>query len=407
MDELLARLFGNQPSFAPQLLGEDQARLLQQQAQQSGLLNVGLSLLAGAGPSPQRRGVGELLAQGVMAGQQAYAGAYDKAVRERMLQEQLAERQQARAEQKMAQQAIEQAFVPREVFAIDPIGGERVVTGMTPPSLDMTRLQGILGSLTPGARSQVLKEAAAIQGAFAPKRMTLKEGEQLLEETPEGFRQVAGIPKTEKPTTDIQNYEYARSRGYTGTFDQFKQLNRAVTTVNVGEGQRGLENEMKLAGAFKSEPVYKAFDEMRASFQQITTGLNEKSPAGDLTAATKFMKLLDPGSVVRESELFLAMQATGALDRFTDVANKIISGTKLTEQQRADFRNVAEQLYNAAATSYNTKRDEYLQFGQSQGLKGSILLGQPAKIVGQQTQAPRMPTQKEIDDELKSRGGGI
>jgi hypothetical protein len=164
---------------------------------------------------------------------------------------------------------------------------------------------------------------------------------------------------------------------------------------------------MKLAGAFKSEPVYKAFDEMRASFQQITTGLNEKSPAGDLTAATKFMKLLDPGSVVRESELLLAMQATGALDRFTDVAKKIIDGTKLTGQQRADFRNVAEQLYNAAATSYNTKRDEYLQFGQSQGLKGSILLGQPAKIVGQQTQAPRMPTQKEIDDELKSRGGGI
>jgi hypothetical protein len=351
--------------------------------------------------------VGELLAQGVMAGQQAYAGAYDKAVRDRMLQEQLAERQQARAEQLMAQQAIQGAFAPREVFATDPISGERVVTGMTPPSLDMTRLQGILGSLTPGARSQVLKEAAAIQGAFAPKRMTLKEGEQLLEETPEGFRQVAGIPKPEKLPSAIEEYNFAVKGGYKGTFDQFKQLGRAVTNVNVGEGQKGLENEMKLASAFKSEPVYKAFDEMRASFQQITTGLNEKSPAGDLTAATKFMKLLDPGSVVRESELLLAMQATGALDRFTDVAKKIIDGTKLTGQQRADFRNVAEQLYNAAATSYNTKRDEYLQFGQSQGLKGSILLGQPAKIVGQQTQAPRMPTQKEIDDELKSRGGGI
>jgi len=85
MNELLAQLFGSQPSYAGQLLGEDEARRLQQQAQQSGLLNVGLALLAGAGPSPQRRGVGELLAQGVMAGQQAYQGAYDKAVRDRML----------------------------------------------------------------------------------------------------------------------------------------------------------------------------------------------------------------------------------------------------------------------------------------------------------------------------------
>jgi hypothetical protein len=410
MNELFAQLFGQSPSYANALFGEDEAARLRQQAQQQGLLNVGLSLLAGAGPSPQRRGVGQLLAQGVAAGQQAYQGAYDKAMRDRMIQEQLAERQQARAEQQMAQQAIQGAFAPREVFATDPISGERVVTGMTPPSLDMTRLQGILGSLTPGARSQVLKEAAAIQGAFAPKRMTLKEGEQVIEETPEGFRAVAGLPKTEKQTTEFQNYQNAiRDGSFKGSFIDYQMaLKRAgAQTINLGEGQRGLENEMKLASAFKGEPVYKAFDEMRGSFQQITTGLNQKSPAGDLTAATKFMKLLDPGSVVRESELFLAMQATGALDRFTDVANKIISGTKLTEQQRADFRNVAEQLYNAAATSYNTKRDEYLQFGQSQGLKGAILLGQPARIFGGGQIPFQMPSVQQIDELLKQRLGGI
>ena len=249
MDELLARLFGNQPSFAPQLLGEDQARLLQQQAQQSGLLNVGLALLAGAGPSPQRRGVGELLAQGVMAGQQAYAGAYDKAVRDRMMQEQLAERQQARAEQQMAQQAIQGAFAPREMYGED-VMGQRVGVGMTPPMLDMARLQGMLGSLTPGARSQVLKEAAAIQGAFAPKRMTLKEGEQLLEETPEGFRQVAGIPKPEKLPSAIEEYNFAVKGGYKGTFDQFKQLGRSATTVNVDTGGKEFE---KKAGQFAAE----------------------------------------------------------------------------------------------------------------------------------------------------------
>jgi len=412
MDELLARLFGNQPSYAPQLLGEDQARLLQQQAQQSGLLNVGLALLAGAGPSPQRRGVGELLAQGVMAGQQAYAGAYDKAVRDRMMQEQLAERQQARAEQQAAQALLPQILRPgatQEIYGEDIMGqrvGEGVRVGQ--PQIDMNTLQRLL-TQAPSVAGKVLPTIEAFRKLNAPERIKLGAEETLTEITPEGQARVVatGAPKQVKPPSAVEEYNFAVSQGYKGTFDQFKQLGRAVTNVNVGEGQKGFENEMKLAGAFKGEPVYKAFDEMRGSFQQITTGLNQKSPAGDLTAATKFMKLLDPGSVVRESELFLAMQATGALDRFTDVANKIISGTKLTEQQRADFRNVAEQLYNAAATSYNTKRDEYLQFGQSQGLKGSILLGQPAKIVGQQTQAPRMPTQKEIDDELKSRGGGI
>lgn len=244
MNELFAQLFGQQPSYATALLGEDEATRLQRQAQQQGLLNVGLSLLAGSGPSPQRRGIGQLLAQGVAAGQQAYQGAYDKAVRDRMLQEQIMERQQARAEQQMAQQAIQQAFVPREVFATDPISGERVVTGMTPPSLDMTRLQGILGSLTPGARSQVLKEAASIQSAFAPKRLTLKEGEQVVEETPEGgFRPLIGLPKTEKPTSDIQEYERAVKQGFKGSLLDYQlALKRAgATQVVIPEKTFGAE----------------------------------------------------------------------------------------------------------------------------------------------------------------------
>lgn len=248
MNELLAQLFGSQPSYAGQLLGEDEARRLQQQAQQSGLLNVGLALLAGAGPSPQRRGVGELLAQGVMAGQQAYQGAYDKAVRDRMLQEQLAERQQARQEQQMAQQAIQSAFAPREMYGED-IMGQRVGVGMTAPMLDMTRLQSMLGGLTPGARSQVLKEAGAIQSAFAPRRITLKEGEQVLEEGPEGLRQIAGIPKVEKQTSDIQEYNKAVEQGFKGSFIDYQtQLRQAgATRVNVDTaGPR--EFEKKAAG---------------------------------------------------------------------------------------------------------------------------------------------------------------
>lgn len=421
MDELLARLFGNQPSYAPQLLGEDQARLLQQQAQQSGLLNVGLALLAGAGPSPQRRGVGELLAQGVMAGQQAYAGAYDKAVRDRMMQEQLAERQQARAEQQAAQALLPQILRPgaqtATMYGRPAQGGIRDEEGnlfpgvemqVGQPQIDMNTLQRLL-TQAPSVAGKVLPTIEAFRKMNAPERIKLGAEETLTEITPEGQTRVVatGAPKQVKPPSAVEEYNFAVSQGYKGTFEQFKQLNRPVTTVNVGEGQKGFENEMKLAGAFKAEPVYKAFDEMRGSFQQITTGLNQKSPAGDLTAATKFMKLLDPGSVVRESELFLAMQATGALDRFTDVANKIISGTKLTEQQRADFRNVAEQLYNAAATSYNTKRDEYLQFGQSQGLKGAILLGQPARIFGGGQIPFQMPSVQQIDELLKQRLGGI
>jgi len=240
MNELFSQLFGQQPSYATALLGEEEARRLRQQAQQQGLLNVGLSLLAGSGPSAQPRGIGQLLAQGVQAGQQAYQGAYDKAVRDRMLQEQLAERQQARQEQQMAQQAIQSAFVPREMYGED-IMGQKVGVGMTAPMLDMTRLQGMLGGLTPGARSQVLKEAGAIQSAFAPRRITLKEGEQVLEEGPEGLRQIAGIPKVEKQTSDIQEYNKAVEQGFKGSFIDYQVALRKAGATNVQVSTEGKE----------------------------------------------------------------------------------------------------------------------------------------------------------------------
>jgi len=207
MNELFAQLFGQSPSYANALFGEDEAARLRQQAQQQGLLNVGLSLLAGSGPSPQRRGVGQLLAQGVAAGQQAYQGAYDKAMRDRMIQEQLAERQQARAEQQAAQALLPQILRPgatQEIYGEDIMGqrvGEGVRVGQ--PQIDMNTLQRLL-TQAPSVAGKVLPTIEAFRKLNAPERVTLKEGEQVFEMTPEGPRAIAGAPKAREPKfTDV------------------------------------------------------------------------------------------------------------------------------------------------------------------------------------------------------------
>lgn len=121
-------------------------------------------------------------------------------------------------------------------------------------------------------------------------------------------------------------------------------------------------------------PEVKAFNEMKTSFGQITAGLNAKSAAGDLTAATKFMKLLDPGSVVRESELYLAMDATGVLDKMTNYSARLSRGEKLTPSQREDFRNIANQLYKAAENTKLNYDKQYEEIALSNNLD-------PAKII--------------------------
>lgn len=153
-----------------------------------------------------------------------------------------------------------------------------------------------------------------------------------------------------------------------------------ASSVNVNTGQKGFDNELKLRGDFRGEPVYKAHQEMQSAHSQIQQSLKQATPAGDLAGATKIMKLLDPGSVVRESELGMAMAATGLLDRAQNYAQNIISGNKLTPKQRQEFQRLADALYGESVKAYNSKRSEYQKLGSEYGLNADRAVGAPASL---------------------------
>jgi hypothetical protein len=92
------------------------------------------------------------------------------------------------------------------------------------------------------------------------------------------------------------------------------------------------------------------------------------------------MKLLDPGSVVRESELGMAMAATGLLDRAQNYAQNIISGNKLTPKQRVEFQALADALYSESVTQFNAKQGEYKKLGSEYGLNADRAIGSPATL---------------------------
>lgn len=152
-----------------------------------------------------------------------------------------------------------------------------------------------------------------------------------------------------------------------------------ASSVSINTGQKGLDNEFKLRGEFKQEPVYKAHQEMQSAYAQIRQSLQQQSPAGDLAGATKIMKLLDPNSVVRESELGMAMAATGLLDRVLNYADTVLKGTKLTPKQRADFQNLADKLIAESNSAFNSKRSEYERLGSDYGLNAGRALGPAAE----------------------------
>lgn len=200
--------------------------------------------------------------------------------------------------------------------------------------------------------------------------------------TPQGITAVGGA-KSNLPEGMIINEQ--GQRVYDPEYLRGRQAIAAAgrSSTNVFTGQKEtFKNERDLRNDFSGLPTTKAFKETQSAADQINTALKSKNPAGDLAAATKFMKILDPGSVVRESELGMAMAATGMMDRAQNYAQMIISGNKLTPKQREEFGTLSNQLFNAAAGRYNETAEEYRAVAKDYGLNADRIAKPvtPAKI---------------------------
>ena len=119
---------------------------------------------------------------------------------------------------------------------------------------------------------------------------------------------------------------------------------------------------------FTALPQVKSFADQTAAYGRIISSVADPSPAGDLSLIFNYMKVLDPGSVVREGEFATAQNAGSIDDRTRGLYNRIVSGERLSEAQRADFADRATRLYSGAEQQYRDIADQYGGFAQAAGL---------------------------------------
>lgn len=107
------------------------------------------------------------------------------------------------------------------------------------------------------------------------------------------------------------------------------------------------------------------------------------SAASDISLIFSFMKVLDPSSVVRETEFATAQNAAGVPERVSNVWNRVLSGQRLSPEQRADFLKQAQTLSSTQRAFYQTKLDQYR--GVAERLKidpNNVILTEPENRAG-------------------------
>jgi hypothetical protein len=167
--------------------------------------------------------------------------------------------------------------------------------------------------------------------------------------------------------------------------EQFRQLSktdskRSVETFKAEDDLRkevisNPEYKVGLERARQYGNILASIENPESSAEQFLTKAkasgftNIKSDAaGDLALIFSYMKLLDPGSVVREGEFATAEKAAGVPDVIKNMYNKALNGTRLTESQRAQFVNQAGKQYAQSAEQFKSITDYYTSLAERRGL---------------------------------------
>jgi hypothetical protein len=89
---------------------------------------------------------------------------------------------------------------------------------------------------------------------------------------------------------------------------------------------------------------------------------------GDIALIYGYMKMQDPGSVVREGEYATAENARGVQDTVRNLYNRVMSGQRLTDKQRDEFKSQAKSTYEAALKEEKQVRNGIGRIASGYGL---------------------------------------
>lgn len=108
------------------------------------------------------------------------------------------------------------------------------------------------------------------------------------------------------------------------------------------------------------------------------------------------MKILDPASVVRETEFANAQNAAGVPDRIRNLWNKALRGERLNDAQREDFVNSAKKLVVSQKGQLDSMNKTYMDIATAYQLDPTKIIIDPFKGLDLTIkETPKKPSAKE------------
>jgi hypothetical protein len=165
---------------------------------------------------------------------------------------------------------------------------------------------------------------------------------------------------------------------------QFLATQNAATRSAAGAGRAAAQDarnwtvEDRMADDFNRDT--KTQQSVLGAHKNLQAIAQKTDAPSDVAFIYSYMKMLDPGSVVREGEFATAQNAAGVPDRIRNAYNATMSGQRLNQQQRAEMLGTAARLAAQAENSIGGTAQQYADKAQRRQLNPENITGRPSNF---------------------------
>lgn len=243
-------------------------------------------------------------------------------------------------------------------FTISQIpGGDKVIAGAVQLEEERRKTQLQPFKLRQETADAIVKEA---QAKFAPEKFGLE-----IDLTKSQIEQAKAARRAQDAAAAKSGAEAARARA------EADQMAAGIIPV-----EKRPEAESKFRKEYSDQT--KGYQEVKSAYGRVLA--SEDNAVGDLSLIFGYMKMLDPGSVVREGEFATAQNAAGVPERIQNIYNQVVSGQRLSPSQRQSFKGQAGKLYSTAQTQEAQVRQGIERIAKGYGLNTANIFYTPTEV---------------------------
>lgn len=223
----------------------------------------------------------------------------------------------------------------------------------------------------------------------------------------EGGQQGAqAYQSAQAPKFDQTEFDLAMNKAISGKTEDIKAYADYMDKQRqrpIDQQKTLTEGESSLRKEFEGLPDVRAYRDVESSYERMVKATGQNTGASDIALIFNYMKMLDPGSTVREGEFATAQNSGGIPSYVQSLYNQAVDGQRLTPDQRANFMNQATAQYQGATELFSKRADQYTNLASQYGYD-------PKRIVqGSRGKAQEIKKEEEIKIDnsimnLKKRG---